>query len=57
MGKHLCDLCDSMKKNFDQITRLVDKPKYLCMDCGRAANEKKSLCEPKKLTKPGNQTN
>ena len=49
MGKHLCDLSKSVKKNFDQIARLVDKPKFVCTECGRAVNEKKWVCEPKKL--------
>ena len=49
MGKHLCDLSKSVKKNFDQIAKLVENPKYVCTDCGRAVNDKKWVCEPKKL--------
>jgi predicted amidohydrolase YtcJ len=52
MGKHLCDLSKSVKKNFNRIALLVNKPNYLCTECGRAANEKKVLCEAKKLVKP-----
>ena len=49
MGKHLCDLSKSVKKNFDQIASLVDRPKFVCTDCGRAVNEKKWVCDPKRL--------
>ena len=49
MGKHLCDLSKSVKKNLDRYARLVDRPKHVCTDCGRVANNKKMLCEPKKL--------
>jgi hypothetical protein len=47
--KHLCKLCKSLKKNFETIAALVDRPRFLCTDCGRAANDKKHLCDPKRL--------
>jgi len=39
--------------NLDTLVTLVNKPKYLCENCGRSANGKKNLCEPvsfKKIT-------
>lgn len=42
-------------KNADRkaktILQVIDPPKYFCKDCGRIANKKKWLCEPKKLYK------
>jgi len=49
MTKHLCKLSQSMKKNFETIAGLVDRPRFICTDCGRAANEKKRVCEPKRI--------
>jgi len=49
MGKTLCDLQKLLKKDFDAYAALVDKPHYVCQKCGRAANEKKNVCEPKKI--------
>ena len=49
MTKHLCKLSQSVKKNFDTIAGLVDRPRFICTDCGRAANEKKRVCEPKRI--------
>lgn len=37
------------KENFEAYARKVRNPKYLCMDCGRAAGKEKWLCEAKKL--------
>jgi hypothetical protein len=52
MAKHLCKLSESVKKNFETIASLVDRPRFVCTDCGRAANDKKRLCEPKRLPTP-----
>jgi hypothetical protein len=49
MAKHLCELSQSVKKNFETITSLVDRPRFICMDCGRAVNAKKRVCEPKRI--------
>lgn len=49
MTKHLCKLSQSVKKNFETIAGLVDRPRFICTDCGRAANEKKRVCEPKRI--------
>ena len=35
---------------------MLDTPRFICMKCGRAANKKKNLCDPKKVagaTEPG----
>jgi hypothetical protein len=53
VAKELCKLKKSMRKQFEEIAAMVDRPRFLCVDCGRAANEKGRLCEPKRLpTKP-----
>ena len=50
-NKHLCKLSQSVKKNFETIAGLVDGARFICTDCGRAANDKKRLCEPKRIPK------
>ena len=54
MTKHLCKLSQSVKKNFETIAGLVDRPRFICTDSGRAANEKKRVCEPKRM--PGSRS-
>ncbi|MBP6469175.1 MAG: hypothetical protein KBE23_05615 [Chloroflexi bacterium] len=49
MGKTLCESDKLLKKDFVAYTALVDKPDFVCHKCGRAANKKKNLCEPKKI--------
>jgi len=49
MAKHMCELSQSVKKNFDKIVQLVEQPRFLCTDCGRGARQKKRLCEPKRI--------
>ena len=49
MGKTLCDLDKLLKNDFAAYAALVDHPNFVCRKCGRAANEKKNLCEPKKI--------
>jgi len=49
MTKHMCKLGESVKKNIDTIARLVDRPRFVCTDCGRVAHDKDRLCEPKRL--------
>jgi hypothetical protein len=49
MAKHMCELSQSVKKNFDKIAQLVEQPRFLCTDCGRVADQKKRLCEPKRI--------
>jgi len=46
----LCDWSKSdLKDNFDLLAKIVREPVFACTKCGRAANEKKWLCKPKKL--------
>ena len=49
LTKSLCKLSQSMKKNFETIAARVNRPRFLCTDCGRAANEKRWVCEPKRI--------
>lgn len=34
-----------------RLVKVINQPQYFCKECGRAANEKKYLCIPKKLYK------
>jgi len=53
VAKELCKLKKNLSKQFEEIAALVDRPRFLCVECGRAANEKRRLCEPKRIpTKP-----
>jgi hypothetical protein len=45
----MCKLGQSVKKNLGKIAGLVDAPRFVCLDCGRVANEKERVCEPKRL--------
>lgn len=50
MAKSLCKL---KKKDIDKklhdLAQIVDKPRYICRDCARAAHDKNYLCKPTKL--------
>ena len=49
-GDHSCHLCQLvMNKSIDEIKPLVDKPAYICFNCGRAANDARNLCNPEPL--------
>ena len=32
-------------KNFDLLREILRKPKYVCLNCARAASKKKYLCK------------
>jgi hypothetical protein len=49
VAKELCKLKKNLSKQFEEIAALVDRPRFLCIECGRAANEKRRLCEPKRI--------
>jgi len=44
---HLCVLASASR--FDEIRKLVKKPKFVCFNCGRAADSDKNLCNPMPL--------
>ena len=47
MAKKTKELCkwkqDDIKKNFDDFSDIVRKPKFVCIKCGRVAGKKKWL--------------
>ncbi len=49
MTKTLCELNKLRQKDFAAYAALVDQPRFVCRECGRAANEKKRLCKPRKI--------
>ena len=49
MAKEICKLKKQLKRDFDEIAALVDRPAFLCVKCGRAANDKRRLCKGKKM--------
>ena len=53
MGKSLCKLVGKkvLKDNPKAYLKLVSEPKFICQNCGRVANNKKSLCNPESIKK------
>ena len=50
MAKTLCDLKKALLKEEPKAyMKLVNKPTCICTKCGRAANDKKLLCNPTKI--------
>ncbi|MDK2867099.1 MAG: hypothetical protein PWP51_2165 [Clostridiales bacterium] len=51
MGKTLCKLVDDdyLDEHFKGYSELVKSPNYICKKCGRASNDEKKLCKPKKI--------
>lgn len=49
--KTLCEIFkkDMDKDDFKKYIPLVDRPKYVCKKCGRAANEKDRVCKDLKI--------
>ena len=50
MSKELCKLKKQLKGNLREYMLLVNQPRFVCRKCGRAANSKKNLCSPIKLS-------
>ena len=50
-GDHSCHLCAlaAAQTPIDEIKALVDAPRFICFNCGRAANNAKNLCSPQPL--------
>ena len=46
MSEELCKLKQELKKDIPSYILLVNQPRYICTQCGRAANKKKNLCKP-----------
>jgi len=49
MAKTLCKRKKAMEKDPAAYAKLIDRPRFLCKECGRVANKKKYVCEPQKL--------
>lgn len=51
MSKKLCKLVSDgfLDDHTKKYTHMVNDPKYVCMKCGRVANDEDSLCRPKKM--------
>ncbi len=46
-GKHAGHLCVLVsEERFEDIKKLVRNPKFICFNCGRAADSKDNLCNP-----------
>jgi hypothetical protein len=49
--KKMCALtccCCSVEDNMKKLKELMHEPKFICSECGHAANDKEFLCHPKK---------
>ncbi|MBU1023118.1 hypothetical protein KKB99_02425 [bacterium] len=42
--KHICFL--ARQREINAITKLANKPKHICLICGRVANNEENLCTP-----------
>jgi hypothetical protein len=40
-----------IEKNLQALIKLVNKPRFVCGNCGRSANSKKNLCKPIQIKK------
>jgi hypothetical protein len=46
----LCALtCCTCNLDIKVIKPLVNKPRFICKNCGRVANDKRNLCQPAPL--------
>lgn len=47
MAKTLCKWKKKeIEKHVNELIHIVEKPKYFCKECARAANNKNFLCKP-----------
>ncbi|MEM6329619.1 MAG: hypothetical protein AAF790_05155 [Planctomycetota bacterium] len=47
LDKKICDWSKrDLRESFDQLRIIVERPKFACIKCGRAASAKKWLCKP-----------
>ena len=50
MAKELCKIKKALiEYDIDAYCQLVDKPRFVCRRCGRAANKKKYVCKPTRI--------
>jgi len=42
----MCSLCCPCNLDLKEIKPLLDKPRFICKNCGRVANRKENLCRP-----------
>ena len=46
----LCSItCCTCNLDIEKVKPLVNSPKYICKNCGRAANEAENLCQPEQM--------
>ena len=46
----LCDLeSKDIKRCLKEVMRQVDRPRYLCRKCARAANDLEQVCKPESI--------
>ncbi len=44
--EHLCDIVEEHKATLNEYKKLVRNPKFVCIQCGRAAAKEQNLCDP-----------
>lgn len=53
MGGKTKRLCKWDKQDYDdkfkKLCKIVGKPEFVCLNCGRVASDKEWLCKPKAL--------
>jgi len=49
MAKTLCKRKKTLRKDPEAFAKLIDRPRFLCKECGRLANKKRYVCQPRKL--------
>ena len=50
MARSLCKWKKKeIEKGVHELAHIIDKPRFICKDCARAANDKGYLCKPIKL--------